>query len=85
MVNWAFLHDLLRHLGFSRCWINWVSCLLATARTKVIINGQPGQRICHARGLCQGDPLSPLLFVLVMEALNGLFRHVELSGQFSPL
>jgi hypothetical protein len=84
-VNWTFLHDLLRHLGFSRRWINWVSCLLATPSTKIIVNGQPSQRICNAQGLRQGDPLSPLLFVLVMEALSGLFRHAERSGKFAPL
>jgi hypothetical protein len=85
IVNWSFLHDLLRHLGFNHRCINWVSCLLASASTKIIINGRPRQRICHARGLHQGDPLSPLLFILVMEALNGMFRHAEQSKRFSPL
>jgi hypothetical protein len=50
-VNWSFLHDLLDHLGFSRRWINWVSRLLSTASIKIIVNGQPGQQICHVRGL----------------------------------
>jgi hypothetical protein len=72
-VNWSFLHDLLHHLSFSRRWINWLSYLLSTASIKIIVNEQTGQRICHARGLRQGDPLSPLLLVLVMEVLNRLF------------
>jgi hypothetical protein len=39
------------HSGFSRRWINWVSTLLASASTCIILNGNPGQRICHGRGL----------------------------------
>ena len=79
-VNWTFLLDLLRHLGFPRRWVNWISIILSSASTKVILNGSLGRRICHARGLRQGDPLSPLLFVLVMEVLNALLRLADEKG-----
>jgi len=65
-VNWRFLLSLLAHMGFSRHWLNWLSILLCSASTKIILKGAPGRRICHARGLRQGDPLSPLLFVLII-------------------
>jgi len=84
-VHWSFLLEILRHLGFSRRWTNWISLLLSTASTKIILNGQPGRRICHARGLRQGDPLSPLLFVLVMEPLNALFRLAVNKQVLGPL
>jgi hypothetical protein len=76
-VNWTFLLELLHHLGFSRRWNNWISILLSTTIMKILLNGTPGRRICHARGLRQGDPLSPLMFVLTMEALNALFQLAE--------
>ena len=86
-VNWVFLLGLLQHLGFSRRWVNWISILLSSASTRIILNGTPGRRICHARGLRQGDPLSPLLFVLVMEVLNALLHladEQELLGKLHP-
>jgi len=76
-VDWRFLLAILKHMGFSRRWINWISLILSTASTKIILNGNLGQLICHMRGLRQGDPLSPLLFVLAMEPLNALFRLAE--------
>ena len=62
-----------------------MSILLGSASTKVLLNGRPGNRICHARGLRQGDPLSPMLFVLAMEVLGGLIRWAESQLIFSPL
>lgn len=79
-VSWSFLLDILKHMGFSDRWLNWISLLLSTASTKVVVNGSPGRRICHARGLRQGDPLSPLLFVLAMKALNCLLRYADREG-----
>jgi hypothetical protein len=50
-VSWAFLLELLEHMGFSRRWRDWISALLSTASTKILLNGRPGSRIYHARGL----------------------------------
>jgi hypothetical protein len=49
-----------------------VSILLSTVSTRVMLNGEPGPPIWHHRGLRQGDPLSPALFVLMMNTLNRL-------------
>ena len=46
-VDWRFLLAILKHMGFSRRWINWISLILSTASTKIILNGNLGQRICH--------------------------------------
>ena len=68
-------------MAFSQQWINWVAISLAS--TRIVLNGLPGRRICHARGLGQDDPLLPLLFILTMEILNALIRTVDGMNLFS--
>jgi hypothetical protein len=74
-LSWAFLFEVLRHLGFSDRFIGWLAILLSSASTKVLINGEPGPPICLRRGLWQGDPLSPQLFVLAVYVLGKLIRR----------
>jgi hypothetical protein len=69
-VSWGFLLEVLQKIGFGPRFRELVSLLLATASTRVLLNGEPGPPIWHRRGLRQGDPLSPSLFVLVMNSLN---------------
>jgi hypothetical protein len=44
---------------------------------RVLLNNMSGERIHHARGLHQGDPLSPSLFLLVIEVLGAMIRKAE--------
>ena len=57
-VSWAFLLEILTHLGFGPIWCNLVTNLLKTSSTRVLVNGEPGREIRHQQGLRQGDPLS---------------------------
>lgn len=58
--------------------------LVSTASTRVLLNGEPGKIIHNARGLRQGDPLSPLLFIILMEVLQRLFKRAVACGVLSP-
>ena len=69
-VRWDYLMDLLRHHGFPSRFRDWISALLSSASSRVLLNGIAGDPIRHGRGLRQGDLLSPLLFVLVIDALH---------------
>jgi hypothetical protein len=84
-IAWPFLLEIMQHVGFSQRWLDWTSTLLSTASTRVHLNGAQGNRICHARSLRQGDPLSPMLFVLVMEVLDALIRKADEWALFSQL
>lgn len=84
-VSWEFLIEVLSHIGFPARWNDWISAIVSTASTRVSINGNLSRRICHARGLRQGDPLSPMLFVLAMESLNAFVRMADQRRLLSSL
>ncbi|WVZ72900.1 hypothetical protein U9M48_021288 [Paspalum notatum var. saurae] len=78
-----YLLALMEHLGFPTRWRNWVSSTLASSSSQVLLNGIPGQPIFHGRGLRQGDPLSPLLFVLAIDPLQRLLHLATEAGLLS--
>jgi hypothetical protein len=84
-VSWPYLLDMLRARGFSDRWRDLISMMLATSSSRVILNGEVGPRFLHRRGLRQGDPLSPLLFLLAIEPLHRLFDIATVAGLLSPL
>jgi len=83
-VSWSFLQEILTHLGFGQVWCNLVANLLSTASTRVLLNGESGPKIRHQRGLRQGDPLFPILFILIMDVLNSLFTKAGDFGLLQP-
>jgi hypothetical protein len=72
--SWPFLLEVQKRLGFGSVWCDIISGLLASSSTQVLLNGSLGQRIQHQRGLRQDDPLSPMLFILVMDVLCHLVK-----------
>jgi len=84
-VNWSYLLDVLRALGFGTRWCEWVSMLFRTATSRVLINGLQGPSFHHARGVRQGDPLSPMLFILAMDPLQRMLELATHNGAISPL
>lgn len=84
-VSWCFLLNLLRNRGFGSRWRSWIAALLLTSETRILLNGHESDSFKPARGLRQGDPLSPLLFVLVMDALQGLLAKATSWGLLAKL
>ena len=73
-VNWQGLLSILEVRGFGAAWRSWVHAMLQISRTAVLVNGCPGPWISCRRGLRQGDPMSPYLFLLVADVLQTLIR-----------
>ena len=82
-VNWGFLLKLLERSGFSAKWRQWIFFCPSTVRFSILINGSPCGFFESARGLRQGDPLSPLLFVLVMDTLGRMLDKAVHEGRMS--
>ena len=74
-VRWSFLMDMLHRMGFHSKWIKWVQGCLESATVSVLVNGSPTEEFKPSRGLRQGDPLAPFLFLIVAKGLAGLVRN----------
>lgn len=79
-VDWGFLLDLLKARGFGERWSGWVKTILASSKAKFLINNTQCGYVRYRRGLRQGDPLSPLLFALVVDVLSSMFSRALRSG-----
>lgn len=79
-VNWGFLDHMMHKLGLNETWRSWIRQCLSSGTTSVLVNGSPTKEFKLGRGLRQGDPLSPLLFLIVAEGLNGMISSAKRSG-----
>eukprot|EP00253_Pinus_taeda_P014434 PITA_14434 len=76
-INWIYLRMLLTHLGFNYSFISWIMGCISNVSYAILINGAASPFFKSQRGLRQGCPLSPLLFLLVEEGLSRLFHKAR--------
>ncbi|GKA13747.1 RNA-directed DNA polymerase, eukaryota [Tanacetum coccineum] len=84
-VRWDFLDDVLKKFGFGNKWCNWIQECLRSSRGSILVNGSPTEEFQFFKGLKQGDPLSPFLFILIMESLHLSFQRVVDAGMFKGI
>ncbi|GJS71688.1 RNA-directed DNA polymerase, eukaryota [Tanacetum coccineum] len=81
-LRWDYLDDVLEKFGFGSKWRGWIHNCLHSSKGSILVNGSPTDEFHFRRGLKQGDPLSPFLFILVMESLHLSFQNVVDEGLF---
>lgn len=76
-VKWPYLEKLMRRIGFDERWVALMMECITLVSCSILINGDPINVIHPSRGIKQGDPLSPYLFVLCTKCLHSLLHRVD--------
>lgn len=82
-LSWEYLFYMLDIMGFGKRWISWIKACLNSARASILVNGSPTEEFDIRRGLRQGDPMAPFLFIIAMEGLHLAIDNLVNSGVFS--
>jgi hypothetical protein len=80
LINWDFLTLILHRAGFSLATIKWIMSCVSSVSYAVMINGELFSFFNRDKGLRRGYPLSPLLFILVMNSLSLLLKREQSTG-----
>ena len=83
-VDWGYLDSIMKNMLFPVLWRKWIKECVTTATASILVNGSSTNEFSLQRGLRQGDPLSPFLFLIAAEDLNVMMtsavRHNIFSG-----
>ncbi|KAF5449709.1 hypothetical protein F2P56_030126 [Juglans regia] len=79
-LEWSFLEAVLSKMGFDKRWTELVMQCVSSVKYSLLVNGDPQQHLIPFRGLRQGDPLSPYLFILCTEVLGKMLDEAERKG-----
>lgn len=81
-VSWEFLDYMLGSMGFNMTWRKWIQECLGSSSVSVLVNGSPLEEFSVSKGLRQGDPMTPFLFLVVAEGLSGIINNAVDKGIF---
>ena len=79
-VKWSYMEKVLVKMGFQDRWVKLMMLCITTPSYSIQINGEPHGDISPTKGLPQGDPLSPYVFLMCTEGLHGLIRKTATKG-----
>jgi hypothetical protein len=84
-VDWEFLNGVMERLGFCDKWRRWIMVCVTSVRYSVRFNGELLDPFAPTRGLRQGDPLSPYLFLLIADGLSNILERYKTDGLIQPI
>jgi hypothetical protein len=84
-LRWKYMKSLLSAFGFNKDWISWIMNLISSIFFSILFNGVPSQPFSPTRGIRQGDPLSPFLFVIMVEGIGHYIKASIQNGSLQGL
>jgi hypothetical protein len=85
IISWVFLFRAMEELGFDRAFVEMTQLLVSGASAEVCLNGSPSKRFQILRGMHQGCPLAPYLFLIAGEVLNIQMQKAASAGQIKGI
>ena len=79
-VEWIFLQKILLKMGFQESWVSLIMQCVTIVSFSILVNGEPQGFIHPTRGLWQGNPLSPFLFLFCAEGMNAFLSKAACDG-----
>jgi hypothetical protein len=80
-VEWNYLEAVMLKLGFCQSWVNKVMKCVTLVSFSILFNGEQLQEFKPTRGIRQGDPISPYLFLLCAERLSSVLKGNGVEGR----
>ena len=84
-LSWKYMNSLLEAFGFDKAWIDWIMKLTSSSFFSILVNGVTYRPFSPTRGIHQGDPLSPFLFVIMAEVLSRYIKSYVKNGSLQGL
>ena len=85
VLDWGYLQSLLVKIGLQQGPIRWIMACYENVKYAVLINGIPSSFFQAERGLRQGCPLSPLLFIIAINSLSLLINQAVEKKEYAPI
>ena len=76
-IEWDFLLDIMKEMGFDRKWVKWIKACLSSTSISILVNGSPTKEFKMNQGIRQGDPLAPFSF----SYSGGRPKHDNVGGK----
>lgn len=84
-LEWSSLEQMMIKLGFPLVFVELIAECVKSTCFSILVNGQPSRNFLPSRGLCQGDPLLPFLFIRCAEGLSSLLCDAEAKREIHGL
>lgn len=83
-LEWSFIREVLQEVKFPSDLIQLIMSCVSSTPSSILFNGGALDPFYPSRGIRQGDPLSPYLFILCMEVLGRVIKEKSANGEWSP-